>query len=92
MTELIFDVSGEGWIHAITAMKITKNEDGTFNVKFFIYWNHKRHEYTHFCYENVPQNKVFDLVTGPTFYANGTPYYCHVIDEEQLKTFINSTE
>ena len=88
MNELIFHVSGEGWIHDITSMKITKNKNGTFNVRFYIYWNHERDEKTWFCYEDVPKDKVFDLVTEPTFYANNTPYYCHVIDEEKLRKFI----
>lgn len=92
MTELIFHVSGEGWIHDITSMKITKNQDGTFNVRYTIYWDHVQKDYTWFCYERVSKDKVFDLVTEPTFYANNTPYFCHLIDEEKLQKFIDTKE
>jgi len=85
---LIFQATNEGWIHHITPCIVFKNKDGSFDVKFYIYWNQKEKDYTYFCYENVPQNKVFDLVTGPTFYSNGTPCYCFSIDEEKLSNFI----
>ena len=83
-----FSVTNEGWIHYIEPMKITRNQDNSFNVRFYIAWNHDHDTATEYHYQNVPKDKVFELVTGPTYNHNGEDLYCFSIDEDRLKKFI----
>ena len=84
-----FSVTNEGWIHYIQPIEITRNKDNSFDVRFYIAWNQDHDTSTEYHYQNVPKNKVFELVTGPTYYHNGTPYYCFSINHDRLKKFID---
>ena len=85
---LIFQVDRpQNLIHSVSAMRITKNGDNTFNVFFSVGWYRDSQNTTDFDYRNVPKEYVYELVTSPSWIGNES-VWAHHIDEEKLKDFI----
>jgi len=86
---LIFQVDRPtSFIHSVSAMRITKNGDDTFNVFYSVDWYRDNSQTTDFDYRNVPKEYIYDLVTSPSWITNSEGVWAHNIDEEKLKEFI----
>tara|TARA_A100001515_G_scaffold133462_1_gene122691 strand:+ start:1153 stop:1515 length:363 start_codon:yes stop_codon:yes gene_type:complete len=87
--ELIFQVERpEFLIHTVSAMRISKNGDNTFNVFYSVNWYDDSNQCTDFDYQRVPKEYVYDLVCGPSWSTNKQEVRAHDIDKERLKSFL----